>query len=372
MEEHNSILDKIISSKQITEIEHFNPAELVTNLLKHLISREEDVLRRRFGLTEKKKETLEEIGKSYGVTRERVRQIESTAITKIKKLKNFKELISPIENTIASVLEQHGGIMQEDSLLKSLLHISGDSNLNRQCVLFILSQLLTNKFKNVKSSKEFRTSWHVNFASISFLQQVIEQLLTIIREKNYPLKTDELIDGLQKTKFFEEHKNQLTPEIIVSYLETSKKIAKNPFNEYGLSEWGSIIPKRMNDKIYLVLKKHSKPLHFTEITRRINEINFDKKKAHPPTVHNELILNNKYVLVGRGIYALREWGYEPGVVADVLVNILKKASKPMTRQELVEEILKQRIVKKNTIHLALTDKGKFKKLDEGHYTLVNP
>lgn len=369
MNDQNSILDKIISSKQTTEIELFNPTEVVSSLLKHLISREEDVLRRRFGLTNKKKETLEEIGKTYGVTRERVRQIESTAIAKIKKLKNFKELVSPIESTIASVLEQHGGIMQEDALLRSLLHVSGDSNLNRQCVLFILSQLLTNKFKKITPTRESRTSWQLIYSSTSYLQEVINQLLTIIKEKNHPLKADELIELFQKTKFYEEHRNQLNSDVIISYLETSQKISKNPFNEYGLSEWGSIIPKRMNDKIYLVLKKHGKPLHFTEITRRINEINFDKRKAHPPTVHNELILNDKYVLVGRGIYALKEWGYQPGVVADVLINILKGECKPMTRQELVEKVLEQRIVKKNTIHLALTDKSKFKKQDDGKYTL---
>jgi len=371
MEDQNSILDRIILSKQSTEIEHFNPTEVISSLLKHLISREEDVLRRRFGLTTKKSETLEEIGKSYSVTRERVRQIENTAITKIKKLKNFKELMNPIENTITSVLEQHGGIMQEDSLLKSLLHVSGYNNINSQCVIFILSQLLTNKFREIKQSKEFRVSWQVNFASVTFLQDVINQLFNIIKEKNKPLKVDELIEHFKKTKFFEEHKNQLTSDVVISYLETSQKISKNPFNEFGLSDWGSIIPKRMNDKIYLVLKKHGKPLHFTEITKRINEINFDKRKAHPPTVHNELILNDKYVLVGRGIYALREWGYQPGVVADVLFNILKKNVQPLSREELVNKVLEQRIVKKNTIHLALTDKNKFKKLDDGKYTLNN-
>ena len=87
-------------------------------------------------------------------------------------------------------------------------------------------------------------------------------------------------------------------------------------------------------------------------------------------MHNELILNDQYVLVGRGIYALKEWGYRPGVVANVIVDILKKENAPLAREELVEKVLKQRIVKKNTIYLALTDKSKFKRLDDGTYTLA--
>jgi hypothetical protein len=128
----------------------------------------------------------------------------------------------------------------------------------------------------------------------------------------------------------------------------------------------------MSDKIYLVLKKVGKPLHFNDITRLINETKFDHRVAYPPTVHNELILNDRYVLVGRGIYALKEWGYKPGVVVDILTSILKKEQRPMTRDELVAEVLKQRMVKRNTIHLALTNRKKFIKDLKGAYSLVPP
>jgi hypothetical protein len=102
----------------------------------------------------------------------------------------------------------------------------------------------------------------------------------------------------------------------------------------------------------------------------INTIKFDNRIAYPPTIHNELILNKEYVLVGRGIYALREWGYKPGVVVDVIESILHAHATPMTRQAIVEAVLKQRLVKKNTIHLALTNKKKFRRLEDGSYTLI--
>ena len=113
-------------------------------------------------------------------------------------------------------------------------------------------------------------------------------------------------------------------------------------------------------------------MHFNEITQKINEIGFDHRQAYPPTVHNELILNKEYVLVGRGIYALREWGYKPGVVADVLADIIREVGQPMDREELMKRVMQQRMVKKNTVALALTNKNKFRRLPDGRYDLAEP
>jgi hypothetical protein len=131
-----------------------------------------------------------------------------------------------------------------------------------------------------------------------------------------------------------------------------------------------VSPKRMNDKIFLVLKKNGKPMHFNAITEMINRLKFDERPAYAPTVHNELILNPQYVLVGRGIYALKEWGYKPGVVADVIIDILTKAGSPLPKDQIIKQVLEQRMVKRNTIQLALTDKRKFTKLPDGTYTLT--
>lgn len=370
MENSNSILDKVISSKKSSEIEQFNPSEVVSLLFKNLSGREEDVLRRRFGLLGREKETLEKIGVNYNVTRERIRQMEKSAITKIINAKNFVEFIGPIERTILTVLEQHGGIMSEESLLKELLVVTTDNVANRQNILFIISELLKNKFKVVNKDTKFRKSWQTYHAPINLINDVNEELLKIVSDIGKPESVNEIISKFKETDIYHEHQEQFNDEMITSYLNINIKISQNPFNEYGLTEWGSIIPKRMNDKIYLILKKNKKPMHFTEITKKINEIKFDKRKAYPPTVHNELILNGKYVLVGRGIYALKEWGYHPGAVINVLTDILSKSEEPLSRELLVEKVLDQRIVKKNTIHLALTNKNKFKKNTEGKYTLV--
>lgn len=365
----NSILDRVISSKKTTAIEQFNPTEVVSSLLKSLTSREEDVLRRRYGLMGKKKETLEEIGETYKVTRERIRQIEKTAVKKIKNLKSFSDATRSIENTIFNVLEQHGAIMSEDSLLEELLQVVGDSSVNRQNIIFVIDELLNSKFKLFGPTDDYKKSWQIIHAPTHILKDTIQVLLRVIGENRKPVSLNEILQMFKETDLYKKNQTQLSDDTITAYLDESAKIAKNPFGEYGLVEWGSIIPKRMNDKIYLILKRHGKPMHFTEIADKINETKFDKRKAYPPTVHNELILNDRYILVGRGIYALMEWGYKPGVVASILEEVIRHENRPMSREELVEKVLEQRIVKKNTIHLALTDKSKFKKNQDDTYSI---
>jgi len=74
-----------------------NPGEYIRETLKTLTKREENVLRLRFGVDSIKDHTLEEVGKDFDVTRERIRQIEAKALRKLrhptrsKLLKSFYE-----------------------------------------------------------------------------------------------------------------------------------------------------------------------------------------------------------------------------------------------------------------------------------------
>jgi len=370
MEDSSSILDKIISTKQVADMEQFNPAEAISILLKELTGKEEDILRRRYALSGKNTQTLEEIGKIYQVTRERIRQIENAAIKKLRRSKIFTSTVQSIEHLVSDILNSHGGIMEEKSLLDNLLGFSGPSETNRQAVLFFLSELLKDKVESLPADEDFLKAWKIKSASLDLIKQTVKELRSIVEEFGQPVELQDLVDKFWQSEFAQQNNQRLNEDTLTAALDISQHISKNPFNEYGLVSWGSIAPKRMNDKIYLILKKHGEPLHFTEIAKQINEANFDKRKAYPPTVHNELILNKEYVLVGRGIYALREWGYREGVVAEVIMEILKKSEGPLKRDELVEKVLEQRIVKKNTIQLALTNRKIFKKNQNGEYSLV--
>jgi hypothetical protein len=365
-----SILDKVLSSKQTTDIANFNPAETLAALFRHLSKKEEEVLQRRYGLDGGKRETLEEIGKRFHVTRERIRQIENSAKQKLKNIKEFRTLIAPAEDLIRQILESRGSATTEESLFAELFRTSGAHSTDEQIVDFLISELMNDTFDHVGEEDNLRPGWKLKAASLSIVRETIDHIVQTIEKNDKPITLESINEKIAAIQYFQEHPERRSEETILSYIELSPKISKNPYGEYGLVSWGTIVPKRMNDKIFLVLKKSGKPLHFNEITRKINEVGFDKRKAYPPTVHNELILNTQYVLVGRGIYALREWGYKPGVVADVLVEILKSSEQPMTRDELVNKVLEQRIVKKNTVYLALADRTKFDKFPDGRYALA--
>jgi len=381
MSNQNSILDKIIESQEKKQAAAFNANDLVLNLLKNLSSKEGDILSRRFGLLGKEKETLEQIGKYYDITRERIRQVEMATIRKLKDLKDFRNHIDSAEKHIIHLLEDYGGIMEENHLLDE---ISYQDQVQNQASRFILTHLLNDKIEAVKADDNLLTGWKLPVVSLDLIKQVVNELAVIIEEEKRLVSLADLLKQLTGRDFFRQNQQQILAlklggsdenqddkieQIIGSYLKIAKNIDQNILGEWGKAEWNTISPKRMSDKIFLVLRKSEKPLHFTEITDLINQSNFDRKKAYPATIHNELILDDRYVLVGRGIYALKDWGYQQGTVMDVIMDILAKAGKPLTKEEIVTAVLDQRIVRKSTIFLALTNKEKITRLPDGTYTL---
>ncbi len=373
MTDHDSgsILDRVLLSQQTDALEHFEPNEILNDLLKQLNQKEADVIRRRFGLHQREPETLETIGQTYNVTRERVRQIQRWAIARLKKFAATKQRLHPLDALLQQLLQDHGGVMAEEELLEELhRHATSDTH-TKAATLFLLQELMSDKVERVETP-DYKPYWKLRFSTPLLLAETIATAEQTITTAGKPLSRERLLEAIKATPWWTQHVTELTDEAVTTYLGVATTIERNPFHEYGLRSWGSIVPKRINDKILLVMRKHGKPLHFQEITQKINETGFDSRQAYPPTVHNELILNQEYVLVGRGIYALKEWGYKPGVVADVITAILREVKRPLPRTEIIEAVLKQRMVKRNTIHLALTNKKLFCKLPDGTYTTAEP
>jgi DNA-directed RNA polymerase delta subunit len=129
-------------------------------------------------------------------------------------------------------------------------------------------------------------------------------------------------------------------------------------------------PKNIRDKIYVILHEQGKHLHFNEISDAIKQSEFKRKDVTTQAIHNELIKDKRFVLIGRGIYALKEWGYEKGTVADIITEVLKKANQPMHRDEIVKQVLKSRHVKETTILLNLQGKPQFKRVAKATYALA--
>lgn len=347
----------------------FNSVDLVFQLLDELShQRSKDVIVKRFGLNGDKKKTLEEIGKEYGITRERVRQIEASTLTELKKSK-AKKNIEPLEKSLEELLLEHGKLMEHNELIKKCIDKLKDEKTHGNLIEFILK--LSDRFVDHKENGNLRKAWGLKNSDIKKAEKIIASAITLLEKNEKPHSEDKFTKLIAKHEDLAEEMALLgNKKVLTSYLSLSKKILKNPYNEWGLNHWNEILPRGVRDKAYVVLKKHGKPLHFREITNLINEKGFSKRKANTQTVHNELIKDPRFVLVGRGIYALKKWGYEAGTVTDVIASILSKEDKPLTKDEIIERVLEQRMVKKNTVILTLQDKNKFQKIKTGAYKLA--
>ncbi len=393
-----SILDQIINTQKAEEIAKLNAVEIVNNIFNELSERERDILIRRFGLHGKGCETLENVGKIHGLTRERIRQIESSSIKKLAQLDKLERYIENLKKIIQQLLEEHGGLMEREYLLDALVKFSMDGDnfsgkekeeiisIHKNHLDFLISKLLHQEFEELNNSKKFKKSFKLKYQTLEHLEELAEELLAEIKKAQKIFKTEEIIEMFTQTESYKKHKEKINinsnidisnilnneffeenaelinnNKALYSLLKALEEIEQNKFGYWGVHNSREIKPKTINDKIFLVLKENGKPMHFSEIADRINEIGFDKKKANAATVHNELILDSKYVLIGRGIYGLREWGYKQGTVTDVIGEILKQAGKPLTKDEIIEKVLEKRIVKKTTINLALMNKDLFEK-----------
>lgn len=363
--EKASILDTIMGVQTQTSLNNFEPARLVGNLLSLLKDRDRQIVIKRFGLDGQEIETLESIGQKYNLTRERVRQIEKDSVATLKK-KNVKDLSEALQLIFDTVVE-HGNIMSEDFLMKTML-LNKPEPKEAASLKFLLS--LSDQLQYHKESGQYYPAWSVLGFNQTKLAEVVDQFVALLKSYGKVLSQQELYDKFKQVEYFNAHAGELSDRVLKSYLNIAKVIQVNPFNEIGHKDWSEVKPRDVGDKAYLVLKHHAKPEHYSAITKMINEHHFDERTAYQETVHNELIKDDRFVLIGRGIYALTEWGYRKGVVADVIKEVLASSAKPLSREEIISEVMKRRQVKRNTILVGLSNKKYFQKIGKDKYALA--
>lgn len=337
----------------------FKPKQVIKRLLAPLSPRALDVMVKRYGLGEgTDRMTLEGIGGTYGITRERVRQIENFALATIKKSDVFKKEEAVFAELHELVVSMGGVVCEEDFLM----HLSKDVSTQNH-IYFLL--VLGDEFKREKEDVNFKHRWIVDDKTSMKVHEALQKLFQ-------SLSNEDLIPEGEIVAAFLDHLKEVgdtykNEEVIKRWLALSKTIAKNPLGEWGVSHSPNVNARGMRDYAYLIIRKHGSPMHFTEVAKAISQV--FGKKAHVATCHNELIKDSRFVLVGRGLYALSSWGYEKGVVKDVIVKVLKKEG-PLTKKEIIDRVLKERYVKENTVFVNLQDPKLFKKTKEGKYAIA--
>lgn len=337
----------------------FKPKQVTKRITSHLHDRASDVIMSRFGLnTEAERKTLEEIGKKYNITRERVRQIEDVALKSIKKSDAYKgEQV--VFDELKKLIQSLGSIIAEEGFLN---HVAKDKATQNHIHFYLV---LGDSFKKHREDDHFFPRWSVDDDMASKVHDSLKKLFSSLKDEDLVPET-ELIKS-----FFDQMKDVAEgyrdEEIARRWLGMSKKISKNPLGEWGKSTSPNVHTRGVKDYAFLVMRKHGSPMHFREVAEAITKT--FGRKTHSATCHNELIKDSRFVLVGRGMYALTEWGYKAGVARDVIKDILKREG-PMTKEQIVEKVMKERYFKKNTILVNIQNPKYFKKNKSGLYTTV--
>jgi len=316
----------------------FKPKQVTKRLLSNLQDRAHDIIVNRYGLEDNAdSKTLEAIGKKYGITRERVRQIENAALAAIRKSDTFKAE-TKIFSELKSLVEAMGAMVHEDDFLS---YVSKDKSVQNHIRFYMV---LGDEFQKLKEDDHFETRWTVDSELSEVIHDALHKVYKGLDDKELLSEDDLVIRFLDELKgVAAQYKNE---EVARRWLNISKKIGKNPLGEWGPSESQNIKTRGIKDYAFLMMRKHGSPMHFREVAKAI--VDTFGRKTHVATTHNELIKDPRFVLVGRGYYALSEWGYKPGVVRDVIKEILVKEG-PLTKEEVVDRVLKERFLKKNTI-----------------------
>jgi len=336
-----------------------HPEELTKRLFAVLPKRTKDVLEQRFGLGKNSSRlTLEAIGQKYSITRERVRQIEADGMNRIKKSPVFSDAKN-VFSALETYFEGQGRVLKENVALESLSSHPKHAN----HVYFLLS--LHDPFLRYHESDDLHDRWSYGADAHDQTKRVLDGVVGELKKGGKPVSEGQLFEVLSSSA-----KNVFgtspASAVLANWLAVSKLISKNYFNEWGLIEFPEIKPRGVRDLSHMVLGKYGKPLHFSEVAERIGKL--VGKKVHTQTVHNELIKDQRFVLVGRGLYALKDWGFTSGVVKDVIAEFLKKQGSAH-KEKIVAAVLKERFVKPNTVAINLENKKYFKKLPDGRYSL---
>ncbi len=310
--------------------------------------REKKVLLARFGILGKIK-TLQSIGTEYGITRERVRQIIANSIKKMQDNCGSNEVKKALKN-IEEFIKNNGGYVSLEELYEKFSNKNTNEN---NSLRFITS--LSKDLELVKNSHDIQEGFRLKKIKLSELKNTAKDALRVLKEGKKTLTIKEISNTIK-----------IEEGMCRASLSASNKAMPTDSGKWGLASWSHVNPKSIRDKSKYVMKRHGKPIHYQDLASKITDLG--NKNVTKQSVHNELIKNKDFVLVGRGIYALSEWGYTPGIVEEVITEILKYENEPLHKDVIIERVLKKRIVKPSTIVLNL-QKSKFKKVGNATYTI---
>lgn len=345
------------NSKDTTTPQVLDTEKLVRDILSSVErDREREIVARRYGLFERK-ETLEQIGELLGITRERVRQLEKSLMSRFKTASEAGQLpaVAQAQQMLTQYLESSGSVARIGDISAS---VTAENSRTDQSRVAFLASLCPKLVLIEEDDLHTAAAGVANSQTPADIKKLVAKLVDVIAKQGEPVSIEQAaqaasIDSTAKA---------------AALASVSKKLATLN-DKWGLAKWPAVNPKNIRDKIHVILQQNGRHMHFNEIADAIKKSEFKRKDVTTQAIHNELIKDGRFVLIGRGIYALKEWGYKKGTVADIISEVLREAGEPLHRDEIVQRVLKTRFVKETTILLNLQGKPQFKRVAKATYAL---
>lgn len=320
--------------------------------------REKEIITRRFGLYDRR-ETLEQIGELLGITRERVRQLEKSILARLVAAAEEGSLdsVHQLERVFIRTLSETGRVARAQDLANTLY--GKKATLTERSHAAFVATLAPGLTVLDENDHYFQSVAIADYGDSKQLRARVDEVVATIKKAGEPQTVDQLFENL----------NYENPSQISALASISKNLA-HLRDTWGLAKWPTVNPKNIRDKIFVILSDNAKPMHFSDIANAIKDSSFKRKDVTTQAIHNELIKDRRFVLIGRGIYALKDWGYTRGTVGDIIAKVLKESKEPLHRDEIVKRVLKSRQVKETTILLNLQSKPQFKRVAKATYVLA--
>lgn len=335
-----------------------NTQKIISDILETIErEREREIVSRRFGLFDRK-ETLEQIGELLGITRERVRQLEKAVVIRLKLQAEQGNVphIQELEKELIAHLQKTTKVARIKDVTAEFV---AEANRTEESRLAFIAALCSKLVTLDENDHYYSVVGLKSLHDEKDLKAAIDSVVAAVKKIGKPTTVAAIA---KEAKIAD-----------VAHAEGLARASKNIAtlnNRWGLTKWPMVNPKNIRDKIYVILYEHGKHMHFSDIAKAIRKSGFKRNDVTVQAIHNELIKDKRFVLVGRGIYALKEWGFKKGTVADTITDVLEKAGQPLHRDDIVREVLKSRYVKETTILLNLQGKPQFKRVAKATYALA--
>ncbi len=256
----NEVENKGLSPLHFALLSKTNLDDLVEKWFHALNDNARYVIRSRYGFTSTP-QTLQETADSLGVTRERVRQIQHSALNKLHSRKCWM-IIEPLVALYLDWIQKLGGLIKESQLIKYTSAVAPNTRSSHGVATLILELE-----KSTKWIKHTEAWGHSSFPlhKIEPIQQKLEKILEL--EKTGIHKKSLLSQLLKSDEFIEDSK--IIPKtFFFACLSVNPRIEIDDDGECKLSKWSG----RRLDEMICALREIGEPVHFSILTERTNSL----------------------------------------------------------------------------------------------------